>query len=203
MENRSLSLLAGLIAALLCGGGALAADSVGSAEQQAEWEQRLARAAELRTAGEAQRSAAAKRLEEKNAACQKRFRVNACLKTNEEEYSAAARLAKRQENDGLAIEREVRKEQLQAQDVLHDAKTAQRQAELPEREAETAAARQAVAERASERRAAQAEKAAAGLLRKEAEAEKLRRRQAEHAARVAEKMQKARPPAAASGAAAP
>lgn len=199
MENRPLSLLAGLIAWLLLGSHALAADSAVGSEQQADWAQRLEKAAALQAEGDARRSEAAKVLGEKNAACQKRFQVNACLKENENEYSAASRQAKHLSNEGLAMERAVRKEQLSERDALHDERAARRQAELPARQAETAAARQAAAEREAELRADRAKKAEAGLQRKAAAAEKLSQKEAAHNARVAEKMQKAQQRAAESG----
>lgn len=201
MENRSLSLVACLILLALPGFAASADDEPGSAEQRADWAQRLGQAKALAGEGKARREAAAKIRDRKDAECPKRFLVNACLKENQNEFMIVDHQATRLENDGQAIERQVRKEQLQEKDAQHLADAARRDAELPSREAETAAARQSAARREEGIRADKAQRAEAGQQRKAAGEEKQRRKQAAHDARVAEKMQKAQERAAQSGAA--
>jgi colicin import membrane protein len=199
MENRPLSLAACLIFLALPAIAALAAEEVGSAAQRADWAQRLQKAQALTAEGQAREAAAAKVREAKDGECPKRFQVNACLGDNQDEYNRIAHQAKHLETEGQAIEREVRKEQLKAKDVRHDVESARREAELPGREAETSAARQAAQTREASMRADKEIKAEAGRQRKAADEEKLRQRQAAHAARVAEKMQKAQPAAGAPG----
>lgn len=191
MEHRPLSLAACLILLALPAFTAQADEELGSAAQRADWAQRLDKAKALAGEGKLRREAAAKIRKDKDAECPKRFQVNACLKENQNEYMIVERQADHLENDGLAIERGVRKEQLQEKDARHQAETVRREAELPGREAETAAARQEAEAREADIRSAKARKAELGEQRKLAEAEKLRRRQAAHAARVAEKMKKA------------
>lgn len=191
MENRSLSVAACLISLALLGGPAWAADQGPDSEQQAAWQLRLDKAAALSAEGRARQAEASRILEEKNAACRKKFLVNACLQENQEEYSAAARQGKLLENEGRAIERQVRKEQLSDSDVRRQAAAPQREAELQERQAEVAATREAAANKEATIRADQAKKAVEGEKRKAADAEKLHRKQAAHDARVAEQMRKA------------
>lgn len=190
MENRSLSFAVGLIALALLNAPLSAAESGVSPEQQADWDLRLEKAAALTAEGQARQQEAGRILEEKNIACRKKFLVNACLKKNDEEYTAVARQARQMTNEGKAIELQVKKEQLSDRDLRRQAEIPQREAELRERQAETAANRQATTEREATIRADKEKKAEEGAKRKAAEAEKLRQRQAAHDARVAEKMQK-------------
>ena len=201
MENRSLSLSAGLMVFALMSATALAAGEGAVSDQQADWNRRLDKAAALSAEGKAQQAAAGRVLEEKNAVCQKKFLVNACLKDNEKEYTVAARQAKRLENEGQAIERQVRKEQLNEKDAQHQADAARREAEMPGRAAEAAANRNAAETREAKIRSEKATKAEEGAKRKLAAEEKQRQKEAAHNARVSEKMQKAQQRAAETGAA--
>lgn len=191
MENRSLLLVASLIFLALPGFAVHAEEELGSPEQRADWAQRLERAQALTDESKQRREAAAKIRKDKDAECPKRFQVNACLKESQNEYMLVERQARRLENDGQAMERAVRKEQLQEKDARNKVESARRAAELPVREAETATARQDAAAREAQIHADKAVKAEAGEKRKAAQAEKLRQKQAAHAARVAEKMKKA------------
>lgn len=191
MENRSLSVVACLIFLALPGFAVHAEEELGSPEQRADWAQRLDQAQAMADESKQRRAAAAKIRKDKDAECPQRFQVNACLKESQNEYMIVERQARRLENDGQAIERAVRKEQLQEKDARNRTESARHAAELPGREAETAAARQDAAAREAQIHADKALKAEAGERRKAAEAEKLRQKQAAHAARVAEKMQKA------------
>lgn len=200
MENRSLSLATCLIALAWLAAPALAADVDGASDAQlADWAQRIDQAEALSAEGKARQEEAARMLAEKNAECARKFLVNACLKDNEREYTAAAHQAKRLDNEGAAIKRAVKQEQLNQRDAQHQADAARREAELQGRQTETTAARQAAANREAAILADKAKKATAGAQRKAADAEKLRRKQAAHAARVAEKMQKAEQRAAEAG----
>ena len=199
MENRPLSLAAGLIVYALLSTPLHAAEGGASADQEADWARRMEQAAALQSEGKARRNEAAKILDEKNIACRSKFQVNACLKESDSEYTVVARQAKRLENEGLAIERAVRKEQLSVRDAQHQVDAVRHEEELPTREAETAAARHEAEVREAEIRASKAGKAAEGVKRKAADEEKLRQRQAAHNARVAEKMQKAQQRAAEAG----
>ncbi len=187
MENRPLSVVALLSLLLAQPFAALAAD----AGREAGWQERLGRATAMREESRSMHSAASKLLEQKNLECTKQFLVNACRNEAYQSYLKSSREASRLDNDGKALEREVRKEQAadRRQRVADEAP--QREAERREREAETAAARQA-SERAAERmRAEKAHQAVNGERRKAREAEKLRRKQAEHEARAADMKRKA------------
>ncbi|HXE39172.1 MAG TPA: hypothetical protein VN639_11920 [Azonexus sp.] len=184
-------MVARLIALLAISGSVLAADGGSSPEQQADWQQRLDNAAALQAEARARQAEADERLAQKNSECLKKFRVNACQDEARAEHMAVMREVRRQENKGKAAEREVKKEQLADHDQRAAETARQRAADLRVREAETAAARQAVAAEEAATRADKATKAEEGARRKAAEAEKQRKKQADHEARVAEKMRKA------------
>jgi colicin import membrane protein len=161
-----------------------------TAEQNADWEQRLARAAELRRAGAERQAAADKLYEAQEPACYKKFLVNRCRDNAFRELTESSREAKRIENEGKAIERQVKKEQFSARDVEAAVLAPERETKLKALEVETAAARTEAELEEATTRADKARKAEEGARRKAEEAERLRRKQAEHEARVAEKMEK-------------
>jgi colicin import membrane protein len=200
MENRTLLLVACLIF-LALPGFALSAD-VGNAEQRADWAQRLGKAQAMVDEGKAHRVAAAKIRADKDAECPKRFRVTACLAENNDAYMLLERQANGLENEGLAIKREILKEQLQEKDAQHQAETARREAELGARASATTAARQKETAGEDNIRAKKARQAEIGRQRKLADEQKLHRKQVAHNAQVAEKMEKAHERAGQSGSAA-
>ena len=159
-----------------------------AADQQADWEQRLARAAELQKEGAEGRAAAEKQLEEQTAACYRKFLVNQCRNKAHSDFVETNNAARRVQNEGKAIERQVKKEQLSARDLQAAAEMPEREAELRAREAETTAARAAAAAEEEATRAAKARKAE--------DAERLRKKQADHDARVAEQAEKSKAKAA-------
>jgi colicin import membrane protein len=165
--------------------------------QQADWEERLARAGELQRAGAARKDEAEKAYAERLPACYEKFLVNRCLEKVHAEKLEAVRDGRRIENEGKALERQVKKEQLSARDLQQAAEASQREAELKAREADTAAAREQAAQTEAAKRADQARKAEEGARRKAAEAAQFQQKQAEHAARVAEQKAKAERDAAA------
>lgn len=177
--------------------GAVAADKGATAAQQADWEQRLAHADALQKEGTERRAAAEKLLEEQMAACYKKFLVNRCRENAQSDFKEENKAARRIQNEGKAIERQVKKEQLSARDLQAAAELPEREAELKVREAETTAARQAAVAEEEATRAAKARKAEEGAQRKAEEAERLRKKQADHDARVAQQMEKANAKAAA------
>jgi len=183
----------------LLSGLATVAQGAPTAEQNADWEQRLTRAAELRRAGAERQAAADKLYEELEPTCYKKFLVNRCRDNAYRELTASTREAKRLENEGKAIERQVRKEQFSARDVEAAAMAPVREARLEALEVETAAARTEAEIDEARTRADKERKAEEGARRKAEEAERLRKEQAEHKARVAEKAQKANAKAAAAG----
>lgn len=171
--------------------GLVVADSGLTAAQQADWEQRLARATELQQQGAEGRAAAEKQLEEQTTACYKKFLVNRCRDNAHSDYVEANKAARRIQNEGKAIERQVKKEQLSVRDTQAAAEMPEREAELRAREAETTAARAAAAAEEESTRAAKARKAEEGAKRKAEEAERLQKKQTDHDARVTDQMEKA------------
>lgn len=187
MENQSLSVVARLIALLAISGSVLAADGGTAADRQ----QRLDKAAALQAEARSRRGAADQLLNDKKADCFKKFRVTACQDEARSEHQEAIREARRLENEGKALEREVRKEQLTDKDRRRAETARQHDAELKLREAETAAARQAAEAEAATASLAKEKRAEEGGRRKAAEAERQRKKQADHEARVAEKRHQA------------
>lgn len=187
MENRSLSVVALLSLLLALPLTALAAD----AGREAAWRERQERAAAMREESRDMHGAASKLLEQKNLECAKEFLVNACRNDAYQAYLKSSREARRLDNDGKALEREVKKEQAADRRQRIADEAPQREAERRERQAETAAARQASERKAERTRADKAHQAVNGERRKAREAEKLRRKQAEHEARAAKMKQKA------------
>jgi colicin import membrane protein len=192
--------LAGFRLALCIGlfsGLAGIAQAAPTAEQDADWNQRLARAAELRGEAVRRNDAAETLYQEQEAACFRKFLVNRCRDNAYQEFRTATRDAKRLENEGKSIERQVKKEQYSQRDLEAAASAPERAAQLEAREIETAAARSEAELNEARTRADKERQAEEGARRKAEEAERLRKKQAEHEARVAEKMEKANAKAAA------
>ena len=186
LAPRHLLLCLGLLSATF--GCVQAAPSV---EQDADWKARQARAAEMRSEADRRLDAAEALYKEQDLDCYKKFLVNRCRDNAYQAFAEARREARRLENEGKAIERQVKKEQFSARDLEAAAAAPARAAELQARETETAAARSAAEIDEARARADQARKAEEGARRKAEEAERLRKKQADHDARVAEKMKKA------------
>ena len=191
MENRSLPVAAGLIALLFMPLAALAADAGASDERQAGWPARLDRGAAMRAQSEALQAEADELLARKNTECATQFFINDCRNAAAREHLKTTREARRLENDGKALEREVKREQLSGRNKQRAEEAPRRAADLELRQAESVAGRQEAEDRIAARTAEKAAKAAEGEKRKIAEAEKQRKKQADHDARVAKKMREA------------
>lgn len=191
MENRSLSVVAGLIALWALPLAVLAAEVVASPEQQAAWQQRQDKADALQAEGKARQAEADRLYQQESEACPKKLLVTDCLNQARKAHLVTTRQARQLELEGKNMAREVKAEQVAERQRQQAAAAPQRAAELQARQAATTAARQAAEDKAAATRADKAEKAIEGERRKAAAAEKQRRKQAEHQARVAAKMEKA------------
>lgn len=191
MENRSLSVAAGLIALLALSFAALAADGEVSADQQAAWQARLDKAAALQAEGKARQAEADQVLVQKNAECATKFLINDCRSAAAKEHLKLTRETRRLENEGHAIEREVKREQAEEREKLRAEEAPRRAADLELRQADSMNTRQVTEDKIAAARAAKAAKAAQGEKRKIAEAEKQRKKQADHDARIAKKVHEA------------
>lgn len=191
MENRSLSVVAGLIVLLALPFAALAAEDEVSADQQAAWQMRLDKAATLQAESKARQDEADELLVKRNAECATKFLINDCRNAAAREHLKTTREARRMDIDGRAIEREVKREQLSDRNRVQAEEAPHRAADLELRQAESMNARQAAEDKMAATRAAKAAKAAEGEKRKIAEAEKQRKKQADHDARVAQKKREA------------
>jgi len=199
---RSLKTACLLVGGLLAG-VAWSADQAPATAQEADWEQRLGRATELQRSAAARKAAAEKLLEEQSAGCYRKFLVNSCLDEAQGEYLEAFKDARRLDNEGKAIERQVKKEQFSAREARWAAEIPAREANLRAREAETTATRAEAEAAAAATRASKARKAEEGAQRKAEDAERVRRKQADHEALVAAQVEKTNAKAAASAPAKP
>ena len=175
-----------LIAALLAWPLAAAA-SEPSPGQQAAWEARLEQAAKLQAEGKEMQDSIDKTFDEQTKACYKKFQVNSCLKESKLQHSKATHQAQRLINEGKAIERSVKKEQLADKDARQAAEAPQREAELKAREREVSAEQAEKAAQIEQTRADKERKAAEGAKRKAEQAERQRKKVEEHEARLAAK----------------
>ena len=191
MENRSLSVVAGLIALWAMPLVAGAAEMVANPEQQAAWEQRLDQAEALQAQGKARQAEADRLYKQESDACQLKLLVNDCRNKARQIHLNTIREARQLEIDGKNMAREVKAEQVAERQRQQAEEAPRRAAELQARQAETTAARQAAEDNIEATRAAKATRAAEGQKRKAAEAENHRRKVAEHEAKVAAKVDKA------------
>ena len=191
MQNRLLSLNACLLSVLLLAGPLAAAENMPPAELQADWDKRQAQAMTLQREGSAKQNEAEKLYEKSQLDCQKKFLVNSCLGDARKIYTQSHNEALLMENEGKAIERQIKKEQLSDQDLRRAAQAPTREANLQAREAETSALRKESADEQSAQEADKARKAAEGSKRKTADAERLAKMQADHEAKLAAHKEKA------------
>lgn len=199
MEYRPLSVVA-LLIALGAQAGSACAESAPSPEQQADWQRRLLQADELKNQAKAAQMAADRLYGEKQKACYQKFLVNACRDEAGAENTRLTREARQIENEGKALERQVKKEQLSDKDARYIAEADGRAADLRARQAETAEAQAAVSASEAAARADKERQAAEGLQRRAAAAEQHAKKVADHQARVARQMEKSRQQDAAAGA---
>jgi colicin import membrane protein len=157
----------------------------------------------LQRSAAARKAAAEKLLEEQSAGCYRKFLVNRCLDEAQGEYLEAFKGARRLANEGKVIERQVKKEQFSAREAKWAAEIPTREADLRARETETAATRAEAEAAEAATRASKARKAEEGAQRKAEDAERLRRKQADHEARVAAQVEKTNAKAAATAPAKP
>jgi colicin import membrane protein len=192
--------VAALLIALAVSASSAWADSAPSAEQQADWARRLEKASALQAEGKALKEAADALHTEQAKACAEKFRVNACRDEVGLNHIRSVNEARRVENEGKALERQVKKEKLNDKDARYEAEADERAAERAKREATTAATRQQAADKESSQLTNKAAQAEEGRQRRAADAERLAKKQAEHQARVDQQMAKAKakaqPPAA-------
>ncbi len=175
-----------LIAALLAWPLAAMA-SEPSPGQQAGWDARLEQAAKLQAEGKEMQDSIDRLFDEQTKACYKKFLVNSCLKESKLQHAKTSHQAQRLINEGKAIERSVKKEQLADRDARQAAEAPQHEAELKAREREVSAEQSEKAAQIEQTRASKDRQAAEGAKRKAEQAERQRKKVEEHDARLAEK----------------
>lgn len=185
MEHRSLSVAALLSVALLAAAPA-------TADQQADWDARMAKAKALQADGKQRKEAAAAARETEDLECQKRFRVYACQGDAQKRYVKAVKEARRLENEGGAMERQVKKEQLADKDQHRRDEAPQREADRQADKVATEAERATAQAHREERLQGKEAKAEEGARRQAKDAERQAKKRADHERKVAEKLEKAR-----------
>lgn len=190
MAHRPLSLVTGLSLGCL-----LIAPSLCLAEA-ADWDARLAQAAQLRADSEQKLQAADALLTQEKAACQTKFQVNACINDAEQRHLVVRRENRARIIEADRIERTVKSEQRSARMAEKAERQATRTAELPTRAAQSdAEAQQSEALRREKLQGK--ERDAAVRVQKKAEQQAAHQRKlAEHEARVAKKKARAEAKAA-------
>lgn len=185
MENRPLSVAAQLSFGLLFAAAAWAAEDGPSAEQVADWDSRMSRAMTLQSEGKAKQATAKQAYEDQEKACFKTLLVNKCRADARKIYIAESRAGQNIENEGKAIERLVRKEQLNDRDARAAAAAPQKAAAREAQKAETEAAREEAEATRAGKLADHERRAAEGQRRRAAEAERQQQKRAEHEAKQA------------------
>jgi len=191
MQKHPSSLTHWLILPAFLASTASLADDGAAAERQADWNHRLEQAAALKQMSADQQVAAKVLLEQNSAGCYKKFLVNSCLSDERKAYRQSYNDAARLESEGKAIERQVKKEQLNDADQRRLASARQQEDELQARATEVKAERQRIADEQAATLADKAKKAEEGAQRKAADAERLAQKRADHEARVAAKKESA------------
>jgi colicin import membrane protein len=190
MENRSLS-VAPFLSLLLLLAGPVSAAGEASPEQTAQWDRRLEAAGELRRAGDAREAAADALYEQEAAACLSKILSNDCRNAAHSRRVAERDEARKMVNEGKAVEREVKKEQLADRDARLAADAPKRADDLETRAAETLRLRQESAASQAEMRARKAQQAEEGARQRAADAERISKKRADHEAKLAEKKARA------------
>ncbi len=193
MENRPLQVVACLIALLgLLPVSGQAAESAADEVQRAEWAKRLEHGKELQKQGGSKKREAKEKFATGKKDCFRKFQVTDCQIEVKQEYLKAVNEARRVENEGQAIERQVKKEQLADRDMRQAAREPDRTANRQAREEETRREREKAGQDRQAKEADQARKAAEGSRRRQADAERVNAKREKHARKMAEKMEKAR-----------
>lgn len=193
MEHRPLYLAAWLILALSWSPAGFADDAPDPATgQDAAWESRLREAKAVQKEAKAKKAESQKRYLAEKQACFAKFRVNDCQEEARQRHLAVANEANRNENRGLALERQIKKEKLADKDARRIAEAPEREADLKEREAETATERAEMATKQEKKLADKAKKAEEGARHHAEDEVRQQKKQERHEKQLAEKLQKAK-----------
>ncbi|MBS1197437.1 MAG: hypothetical protein H6R18_1222 [Proteobacteria bacterium] len=159
---------------------------------QADWDRRLEESKAQQNAGKAQKASAKQLFESEKVACFKKFRVTDCQEDARRRYLITTNEARRIENEGLAKERRVKKEQLEDKDKRYLAEAPERAADRAKREAETTENRKKTDEKIAQKLADKQKKTSVGADRRARDAERLEKKRLRHEKKVAEQMEKAK-----------
>lgn len=167
---------------------------------KADWDRRLEEAKAQQNQGKAQKTVAKQLFEKEKVACFEKFRVTDCQEEARRRYLIMTNEARRLENEGLAKERQVKKEQLADKDKRYLEEAPERAADRVKREAATAENRKKADEKIARKLADRQKKASEGAGRHARDAERLEKKRLRHEKKVAEQMEKAKAREAAAGA---
>lgn len=164
----------------------------GSGPAPADWASRLERAKVLQAQGLDRKKEAKEQFASAKKDCFARFRVTDCQHAAKQEYVHAMGEARKIENEGLSLERQVKSEQrAQHQQKLAD-EAPQRAESLRQRQEQVQAEQEATRAEQAARLAGKARQEEEGQRRRRAGEQRLQDKRQKHADRVAEKMAKAK-----------
>ncbi|MCK6389840.1 MAG: hypothetical protein L6Q40_02285 [Azonexus sp.] len=183
--RRNLFLLTVCLLSGLGASSAALADSAPTPEQVLDWQERMARAEKLQAQGKARREEAEAQFASQRTACETRFFVTACVEDARRAMLEQTRAGRSTENTGLALAREIQKEQQVDRERRLAAAQPARAAELAQRAAAVEAAQAQDAQQHQQQVDDKARRAAEGARRKQEAEARVARKQAEHAAALA------------------
>lgn len=158
---------------------------------RADWAARRAAAQAQSSQAGTQLAAAKTRLEQARKDCFEKFFVVRCQNEALERYLVEETAARQLDIDAKAAERQVRKEELEAQDAKRQRTMQQREQEAEARAARTSAERARIAGEISARTARKEAEAVTRARHRAEEEARLAKKRADHEKRVAEQIQKA------------
>lgn len=184
----------GFCLAILCVSPSVLAKSLSEPDPalQVDWELRLEKARAQQREGQAKKAAAQEIFEAEKVVCFKKFRVTDCQEDAQRRFLLETNAARRIENEGLAAERLVKKEQLDDKDARYLAEAPQRAAELAEREARITEERQKAENKRAQTLVNKQKRATEGAERRTKEDERLKEKQSRHEKKVVEQQEKAK-----------
>ncbi len=185
MRRHFMLLSAFLLSGLFSGQGVLA-ESGPTQEQLIDWQERMERAEKLQAQGKARREEAEVQFASQRAVCETRFFVTACIEDARRSMLENVRAGRSSENTGLALSREIRKEQQLDRERRLGASQAAREADRATRATAIEAGQAQDEIRRQEQLDDKARRAADGAQRKQQEEARLARKLSDHAAKVAE-----------------
>lgn len=171
--------------------GALLAETKVDPEKEAAWEERSAVVRDKIEQATAAKAEALARYQAQKTACFERFLVSACQAEAKRAYNTAVLDSERAVNQAKADERQIKRERLADKDARHAIDAAEAASKLPERENDTLRRREQAEAKRAEKLKSQEQHAEEGERRRLEREARVAKKQAEHDAEVARRIDKA------------